>query len=169
MLKFEFHIIARTDDMTNLDTNDLRSHDMFGEFPLQTKVSWSKNAMEERACPDQLLSGATNTDFCILLALACYLEIQMTTNQHGRYLFGDRDDKFEPDCANERYRHTLRQCWSEPYFMELMVKVKGSLGSHSNRKFPATWCAENGSSDPEVEIRGALERKQEWTGRQPLH
>jgi hypothetical protein len=47
------------------------------------------------------------------------------------------------------------QCWSDPEFLELMAKVKGSLGSHSNCKFPATWCAENGSSDPEVEIRGA--------------
>jgi hypothetical protein len=154
MLKFQFHIIARTDDITNLETNDLRSHDTFGEFALQTKVSWSKNVMEERACPDQLLIGAADTDFCILLALACYLESRLTTNRNGRYLFGDRDDEFEPDRANERYCRTLRQCWSDPEFLELMAKVKGSLGSHSNRKFPATWCAENGSSDPEVEIRG---------------
>jgi hypothetical protein len=110
--------------------------------------------MEERACPDQLLIGAADTDFCILLALACYLESRLTTNRNGRYLFGDRDDEFEPDRANERYCRTLRQCWSDPEFLELMAKVKGSLGSHSNRKFPATWCAENGSSDPEVEIRG---------------
>jgi hypothetical protein len=143
-----------TDDITNLETNDLPSHDTFGEFALQTKVSWSKNVMEERACPDQLLIGAAGTDFCILLALACYLESRLKTNRNGRYLFGDRDDEFEPDRANERYCRTLRQCWSDPEFLGLMVKVKGSLGSHSNCKFPATWCAENGSSDPEVDIRG---------------
>jgi hypothetical protein len=34
MLKFQFHIIARTDDITNLETNDLRSHDTFGKFAL---------------------------------------------------------------------------------------------------------------------------------------
>jgi hypothetical protein len=154
MLKFQFHIIARTDDITKLETNDLRSHDTFGEFTLQTKVSWSKNVMEERACPDQLLIGAVDTAFCILLALVCYLESRLKTNRNGHYLFGDRDDEFEPDRANKRYCHTLRQCWSDPEFLELMAKVKGSLGSHSNQKFPATWCAENGSADPEVEIRG---------------
>jgi hypothetical protein len=110
--------------------------------------------MEEHACPDQLVIGAANTDFCILLALACYLESRLTTNRNDRYLFGDRDDEFEPDHANKRYCRTLRQCWSDPEFLELMAKVKGSLGSHSNHKFPVTWCAENGSSDPEVEIRG---------------
>jgi hypothetical protein len=156
MLKFQFHIIARTDDITNLETNDhdLRSHDTFGEFALQTKVSWSKNVMEERACPDQLLIGAAGTNCCILLALACNLESRLTTNRNGCYSFGDRDDEFEPDRANKRYCRTLRQCWSDPEFLELMAKVKGSMGSHSNHKFPATWCAENGSSDPEMEIRG---------------
>jgi hypothetical protein len=43
MLKFQFHIIAWTDDITNLETGDLRSHNTFGAFVLQTKVSWSKN------------------------------------------------------------------------------------------------------------------------------
>jgi hypothetical protein len=141
-------------NLFNFMPNDLRSHDTFGEFALQTKLSWSKNVMEERACPDQLLIGAADTDFCILLALACYLESRMTTNRNGHYLFGDRDEKFEPDRANERYCRTLRQCWSDPEFLELMARVKGSLGSHSNRKFPATWCAENGRSNPEVDIRG---------------
>jgi hypothetical protein len=102
MLKFQFHIIARTNDITNLETNGLRSHDTFGEFALQTKVSWSKNVMEERTCPDQLLIGAADTNFCILLALACYLESRLTTNRNGRYLFGDRDNEFEPDRANKR-------------------------------------------------------------------
>jgi hypothetical protein len=63
MMKFQFHIIARTDDITNLETGDLRSHNKFGVFALQTKVSWSKNVMEERFCPDQILLGAADTDF----------------------------------------------------------------------------------------------------------
>jgi hypothetical protein len=78
----------------------------------------------------------------------------LTTNRHGLYLFGARDNEFEPDRSNERYCRTLCQCWIEPEFIELMVKVKGSLGSHINHKVPATWCAGNDSSDPEGEIRG---------------
>jgi hypothetical protein len=71
MLKTQFHII------------DLRSHDNFGDFALQTKVSWSKNVMEERECPDQILIGAADTDFCVLLGLVCCMESRMTSHQQG--------------------------------------------------------------------------------------
>jgi len=86
MMKMQFHIIGRTDDITNLETNDLRHHDRFGDFALQTKVSWSKNVREERDCPDQLLLGAMDTDFCVLLALACFLESRLTTGKQGLLL-----------------------------------------------------------------------------------
>jgi hypothetical protein len=69
MFKFQFHIIARTEDITNLKTGDLRSHNKSGAFALQTKVSWSKNVMEECSCPYQLLLGAADTYFWILLYL----------------------------------------------------------------------------------------------------
>jgi hypothetical protein len=154
MIKFQFHIIGRTDDLTNLETNDLRSHPLFGTFALQTKVSWSKNVMEERSCPDQILIGAADTDFCVLLALGCYLESRLTAHQQGRFLFGDRDTDTEPDRMNDRYCSILRNCWKDPEFQELVSQVKGSLGSHSGRKFPATWCAEHGCPNNEVEVRG---------------
>jgi hypothetical protein len=74
MFKFQFHIIARTDDITNLETGDILSHDKFGVFALQSKVSWSKNVMDEHSCPDQILSGAAVTYFCILhSACSCLL------------------------------------------------------------------------------------------------
>jgi hypothetical protein len=38
--------------------------------------------------------------------------------------------------------------------VQLIEQTRGSLGSHSLRKFPATWAAEHGCADREVEIRG---------------
>jgi hypothetical protein len=55
---------------------------------------------------------------------------------------------------NDRYCSILRNCWKDPEFQELVSQVKGSLGSHSGRKFPATWCAEHGCPNNEVEVRG---------------
>ena len=72
MMKLQFHIIGRADDLSNLETEDLWQHDKFKAFALQTKVSWSKNVLEERVCPDQILLGAMDSDFCILLSLGCY-------------------------------------------------------------------------------------------------
>ena len=96
MLKLQFHLIARTDDICNLLSSDLREHEQFGTFALQTKVAWSKNVNEERECPDQIILGANDPDFCCLMALGCYLESRLT-DQWGdaRFLFGERDDDDE--------------------------------------------------------------------------
>jgi hypothetical protein len=71
MLKHQFHIIGRADDISNLETIDLRVHKQFN-FALQMAVSWSKNVLDEQNCPDQILLGAMDTNFCVLLALGCY-------------------------------------------------------------------------------------------------
>ncbi len=43
-----------------------------------------------------LLLGANNPDFCVLLALACFLETKFSDN-HGcsGFVFGDREDDGE--------------------------------------------------------------------------
>ena len=66
MLKLQFHIICRTDDICRLETNDLKHHAIF-DFCLKMKVSWSKNVREERQCPPQILIGAGDVDFCTLV------------------------------------------------------------------------------------------------------
>jgi hypothetical protein len=116
MMKMQFHLIGRTEDITNLETRDFRSHNKFKAFCLQTKVSWtrSKNVMEERDCPDQILLGSADPDFCVLVALSCWLESRMMGN-HGDllYLFGHYAD---PDNEQQRingwYQCTLAKEWN---------------------------------------------------------
>ena len=111
MMKVQFHIIGRADDISNLETVDLRQHDKFKSFALQTKVLWSKNVWEERACPDQILLGANDTDSCVLLALGCYLESRFSSFQQEmngqRFLFGLSDEDDEPFWINDRYQRSL--------------------------------------------------------------
>jgi hypothetical protein len=155
MLKLQFHIIGRADDISNLETVDLRSHDKFPSFALQLAVSWSKNVLDERDCPDQILLGAMDTDFCVLLALGTYLETFLTKRPGGhRFLFGDSDEDDEPIRINERYQRNLRETWKAPRMVNLSKQFKGGLGTHSVRKFPCTWAAEHGVSQDHTEIRG---------------
>ena len=155
MKKLQFHIIGRADDISNLETMDLRQHDKFKAFALQTKVSWSKNVLEERACPDQILLGAHDSDFCVLLALGCYLESRFSTHQQGGwFLFGQSDADDEPIRINERYQRVLRKVWKDPEMAALVAQVLGGIGTHSLRKFPSTWAAEHGVSHDHIEIRG---------------
>ena len=158
MMKIQFHIIGRADDISNLETVDLRQHDKFKAFALQTKVSWSKNVLEERACPDQILLGANDSDFCVLLALGCYLETRFSTFQQEmngrRFLFGVSDEDDEPFRINDRYQRALRTIWKTEEMKALIAQVRGGIGSHSLRKFPSTWAAEHGISQDHIEIRG---------------
>jgi hypothetical protein len=47
----------------------------------------------------------------------------------------------------------LRRTWKEEQMVALSAQVKGSLGTHSVRKFPSTWAAEHGASQDHIEIR----------------
>jgi hypothetical protein len=164
MMKTQFHLIGCTDEITNMETQYLCSHNKFKDFALQTKVSWSKNVLEERECPDQIMLACADPDFCIQLALACWIETQLKEN-HGdaKYLFGHHNDEDEPDRMNVWYGRTLKNAWKDPEFQELMRTFKGSLGTHSLRKFPATWATENGCNQTQVETCGR------WKGKKNGH
>jgi Transcriptional activator of glycolytic enzymes len=155
MLKLQFHLIARTDDICNLVSADVREHEQFGTFALQTKVVWSKNVNEERECPDQIILGSNDPDFCCLIALACYLESRLEDNWGDpRFLFGEREEDDEPLRTNNNYLNVLKKQWSTAEFKALADKVRGEIGTHSIRKFASTWAAEHGCTYTEVEIRG---------------
>jgi hypothetical protein len=108
--------------------------------------------MEERdCCPDQIL-------LCVLLALACLLESRFTC-AHGdqHFLFGIREEETnEPKKkAKGAYRYTLDKVWKDEDFIDLLQQVRGKVGTHSLRKFPATWASEqHGATNPEIEIQG---------------
>jgi hypothetical protein len=93
-------------------------------------------------------------DFCVLVALACYLESRLSSNVANRYLFCDGEDDAAPDRLNARYYRVLRSVWKNPDFQQLLRITRGSIGTHSLRKFPSTYCSEQGASQREVEIRG---------------
>ena len=157
MMKLQYHLIGRTDDISNIETDDIHSHPKFSDFALETEVSWSKNVMDERECPPQIIVGSQNPKFCCLVSLASHLESRLSSNDQSRFLFGStgRVDDDEPNRINDKYTKCLRQVWKNNQEMrELLVQNKGGLGSHSIRKFGATWSAEHGCSYIEVEIRG---------------
>jgi hypothetical protein len=93
MLNLQFHIIGRADDISNVETMDISHHDKFPAFALQMAVLWSKNVLDERDCPDKILLGMMDTDFCVLIALGCYLGTVLSTKADGhRFLFSNIDD-----------------------------------------------------------------------------
>lgn len=74
MMKLQYHLIGRCDDMAHFKLSDIRCHKdlRFRDFSLQVKMKWGKTIRDERKCPDQILLGAMDSDYCIILALAVY-------------------------------------------------------------------------------------------------
>ncbi len=165
MCKFQYHLIARCDDMGNFKILDLRSHSnpLFSSFALQTKVYWSKNVFEERDCPDQILLGSYDPDFCLLLSLGLYLEQWFIVGNgvQCELLFADEpgNTKAIVDRLKSRYRNYLtNSVFSNPLFVQVSQGKHKKVGSHSFRKFPASYARNNGCTLDEIEQRGRWRR-----------
>ena len=50
LINFQFHVIGRIDDTTQVLIDHLRVHDSFSNC-LKTKLNWSKNVGDERDAP----------------------------------------------------------------------------------------------------------------------
>ena len=167
MIKYQYHLIARCDDIGNFETRDLGGHSnpVFSSFCLQTKVYWSKNVMEERDCPAQILLGCNNVDYFILLSLAVYLEVWLIVGngKSSTLMFSDENDingdRKNVDRLKKRYSSRLTQfIFHNREFAQESIKTGGLLGSHSLRKYPATFARSNGCNADDIDIRGRWKR-----------
>ena len=73
ILKFQVHLIARVDDAAQVLMNKLRAHGMF-DYALRVHLRWTKNCLEERDTPEQIILGASDQDFCVLTSLSIHLQ-----------------------------------------------------------------------------------------------
>ena len=116
---------------------DLTPHLDF-DFALKSKMCWSKNLLDERSTSDQIVLGAGDPSYCTLLALAIHLE----TNTSNGLIHSSECRLFGIDkqIASKRFKAIVED--------EDFEKSggNGELGSHSTRKFAATFARRNGCS-----------------------
>jgi Transcriptional activator of glycolytic enzymes len=155
MALWQYHLIGRVDDVVNFKLTDPKGHGEY-DFALKTKVRWSKNVMEERQCPPQLLLGAMDPMFCLLLNFAIYLEEMLFRNPDQVYLFTDATSDNAPKNLIQTYRKRLEKVvWNHEEFKALATEddTEG-VGTHSYRKFPSNYARGCGCTPDEIEIRG---------------
>ena len=155
MCLWQFNLIGRVDDVVHFKLTDPRGHNDF-DFALKTKVRWSKNVMEERQCPPQILLGSMDPLFCIHLNLGLYLEETLSRNPDQVYLFTDATGNNAAVNLKQTYRKRLeRVVWSQDEFTALATEEdEEGVGTHSYRKFPSNYARGCGCSPDEIEIRG---------------
>ena len=176
MLKMAFHFIARGDDTAHLKKENI---EISSEFPwtLTAKFRWSKNVHEERDCPKQIMLGADDPTYCVLLALAIFLEswIENGGGTVGPWLFCEGDDTDgavvedenpedddeggadSPEDSPEAIRTknacstALRNVFRDAAFVR--APFPEPLGMHSNKKYATTRARRCGQPRDDVDYR----------------
>jgi hypothetical protein len=154
MLCFQFSLICRFDDATQMLSANLQYNDRFPQHALKARLVWSKNVNEQRDAPWQTLIGSISTTFCVFINVGIWLELHLSTTPGANlspYLFGFSHDNEIPsggDRAKMRARHILTPIFKSPFYREQCV------GTHSIRKFAATHCRNCSISKDDVDSRG---------------
>jgi hypothetical protein len=79
LINFQFHLIARIDNTTQLMLDHIRVHDSF-DNALKTRLNWSKNVRDECDGLCQVILGCMNPVFCVFISLGLWLESNLKSN-----------------------------------------------------------------------------------------
>ncbi|KAL9179019.1 hypothetical protein ACHAXT_011992 [Thalassiosira profunda] len=171
MLKYMFHLIARGDDASHVYKNTLRVSSQF-PFTIVTKLRWSKNVREHRDCPQQIMLGSMNPLYCVLLALAIFLEhwIEGGRGLESQWLFCDgvttehstqKEMDAEANRTKKRLYDVLRRLIDGPAFVlsQEAADVTYRLGVHSTKKFATTHARRRGVPKDFTDYRARWKNK----------
>jgi hypothetical protein len=161
MVNFQFHLIARVDDTTQLVLEHIRVHDNFPNC-LKTRLNWSKNVNDDRDAPWQIVLGSINPVYCVLSSLALWLELNLKSNpvaMSSPYEFCISDDIRMPEGglkSKAMIQNALKVMFKGEQFKCVEEEEAASmlLGSHSVRKYAATYARRCGVTKDEKDIRG---------------
>jgi hypothetical protein len=160
LVNFQFHLIARVDDSTQVVLDHLRVHDRFAHC-LKTKLNWSKNVMDERDAPWQIVLGSIDPIYCVLCSLGLWLELNIDmypAATNSPYLFCFCDDVRIPE-GGQKAKYKIQRILTGMFKLNEFVRddeygLLSGLGSHSIRKFAATFARNCGVTKDEKDIRG---------------
>jgi hypothetical protein len=160
LVNFQFHMIARVDDSTQVVLEHIRVHDNF-PHALKTRLNWSKNVQDERDAPWQIVLGALNPVYCVLCSLGLWLEINIKMHppaMDSPYVFCFTDDNRIPE-GGQKAKARIQKILTKMFKLEEFKTDDGEaksllLGSHSIRKYAATFARRCGVTKDEKDIRG---------------
>ena len=156
---FQMCMIARIDDSSKLRHEDIKMNPQHSNFSILARLCWSKNVSEERDAPDQILIGAMNTCYCIILALSTWLEfwIERGHIDHTAFAFGIHGQQ-DPILIKEKASEWMRAILND---YDFKVIVEGKRGTHSIRKMATTRARKSGCSKDDTDTRARWKRKRQ--------
>ena len=131
LTNFQFHLIARIDDTTQVLIDNIRVHDSFCNA-LKTRLNWSKNVSEERDAPWQIVLGSMDTAFCVYTSLALWMEWNHRDNPNAfmsPYVFNFSDDNSIPR-GRLKAKETAQIMFNKIFMMDEFLGDGGAAADH---------------------------------------
>ena len=158
IVNFQFHMISRIDDSTQVILEHIRVHDKFSHS-LKVRLNWSKNVNDERDAPFQLVLGSMNHIYCVLWTLALWLELNIKLYppaMESPYLFCFCDDFRIPEGGQKAKAmiqlYMTKMFKKREFHKEEENAKKLLLGSHSIWKFACTYARSCGIHKDEITL-----------------
>ena len=154
-LSFMYNMIARLDDTAKFRSPDLQPFHQFTDYGVTAKLCWTKNCMEERDLPTQILFGSRDWRYCVVSLFATWLEFHFEVDpQDNEFFFGARGAS-DPDTIKSSAAYYLQKlCKNDHFLVELMDEIQGQTGTHSVRKFAMNKVRGNGCTKDDGDHRG---------------
>ena len=162
LVNLQFHFLARVDDTCALMIDEIKSHGIYKEFALSFRMCWSKNVMEERSAPSQIMLGSSNYNFCTHLSLATFLELYYPTemNENGELNCFGAINKSANGIKQRVSKFLKSKVFMDKEFTGVTaegVKVE-IVGTYSIRKFALTYARRSGCTRGDINVRGRWKR-----------
>lgn len=157
--KFQLHMIGRIDETCYTFRQYLQHSDQF-PFALTIRMRWSKNVVEERDAPPQIVLASMNSLHCVHLALAVYLELFLERGEDRNgtsiYLFNCLGCSSPKDVKLKVQKFWAEDVLCHPNFQKAKP---GNLGSHSVKKRATTRARASGCKKDNVDYRARWKEK----------
>lgn len=169
LIKLQLHMLGRSDDMAHLKKDCIQRSGQFPEF-ITCQMKWSKNVTTASDCPKQIVFASKNPKYCAVLGLALFLEkwIRSGVGIVSQWLFADGSTDAS-DPVDEQNREAF--CFKKTYYNILKKHVidndafvrdedlQGPLGTHSIKKYGASWLRKSQVSKDDVDYRARWKNK----------
>jgi len=154
--RFQYNMIARVDDTAKFRSPDLlKPFHQYPEYGVIVKLCWSKTVMKERDAPDQVLIGAMDRRYRVLIGLSMWLEMHyMLNSENNEYIFGI-DGRTNPISIKAKASSLLLSIFEDN---EFNVVDNGNKGTHGMRKFATNKARGNGCSKDDTDCRARWKR-----------
>ena len=153
IFRMQYNLGGRIDDVSkqkcvNLVANKDIQHE---NLSVITKLNWSKNVRTKKQAPWQILIGAKDRHYCVLVGLAMWLEFMIVygRDKDCEFVWGYRGSN-DVDSIRTNASKVMKQVINDPAFD---VVLDEKQGTHSMRKFATDFAKRNGIHKDDIDHR----------------